>query len=246
MRKEMTGFGERMQQSARRNHSRVVLALDFADPYEQRLRRAEEVLGKTKGMVAAVKVNHHLLLPYGLRGVQGIIEVCKQEKLPIIADLKVNDIESTNLNTVDSLLAFGFDAVIANPLVGKEEGLGRVVDRLHSKEAGIILLVYMSHKGAPEGYGLRVEGGKPLYRIFAERARDWKADGVVVGAQSVDKIAETRKIVGKDCLILSPGIGPQGGDAALGAGGGADFFIVGRLVTESPDPVKVLKELNAR
>lgn len=238
-------FRDRILQSARRKESRVVLALDFSDPYEQRLKRAEQVLGAVKGAVAAVKLNHHLLLPYGLRGVQGLIDVCKRERLPLIADLKVNDIESTNLNIVDSLLAFGFDAVIANPFVGKEEGLGRVLERVHSKDGGVILLVYMSHRGAPEGYGLRVEGGEPLYRIFAARARDWGADGVVVGAQSVDKVAETRKIVGKDCLIFSPGIGAQGGDARSVAGAGADFMIIGRSVTESPDPVKALRGLNA-
>ncbi len=238
-------FKERMLRSAAAKESRVVLALDLSDPYEQRLARAERVLNSTKSGVAAVKVNHHLLLPYGLRGIGSLIETCRREELPLIADLKMNDIESTNLNIVDSLLSFGFDAVIANPFVGWEEGLGKVVERVHSEEGGIIFLVYMSHKGAAEGYSLRVEGGEPLYRLFARRAKDWKADGVVVSAKSLDKIAETREIVGKDCLIFSPGIGAQGGDRADVAQA-ADFIIVGRLVTEAPDPSKVLRELNGK
>lgn len=238
-------FRDRMLQSSERKKSRVVLALDFADPYDKRLQRAARVLRATKGAVAAVKFNHHLLLPYGLRGIQGLIGVCKRERLPLIADLKINDIESTNLNIVDSLLAFGFDAVIANPFVGKEEGLGKVVERVHSKNGGIIFLVYMSHKGAGEGYGLHLEGGGPLYRVFAARARDWGADGVVVGAKTVDKIAETRKIVGTECLIFSPGIGAQGGDVHSGAGAVADFMIVGRSVTESSDPMAALRRLNS-
>jgi len=239
-------FKERILQSAKAKGSRVVLALDFSDPYEQRLARAERVLNAAKGGVAAVKVNHHLLLPYGLRGIGSIIETCRREELPLIADLKMNDIESTNLNIVDSLLAFGFDAVIANPFVGWEEGLAKVVERVHSQDGGILLLVYMSHKGATEGYSLRVEDGEPLYRLFARRARDWGADGVVVSAKSLDKITETRQIVGKDCLIFSPGIGAQGGALKADAAATADFIIVGRSVTESPDPMKVLKELNAK
>lgn len=239
-------FRERMLRSAKKNDSRVVLALDFSDPYDARLARAERVLSATKGAVAAVKVNHHLLLPYGLSGIRGVIDACKGEGLPLIADLKLNDIESTNLNVVDSLLAFGFDAVIANPFVGREEGLGKVIERMHIDGGGVILLVYMSHRGAEEGYGLSDEKGVPLYRTFAARARDWGADGVVVSAKTLDKIAETRRIVGKDCLIFSPGIGPQGGDAASGAGGGADFVIVGRSVTESPDPAKALRDLRGR
>lgn len=236
-------FRERILRSAERNGSRVVLALDFSGPFDTRLSRAEDVLAATKSGIAAVKVNHHLLLPLGLEGTKSLVAECKAERLPLIADLKLNDIESTNLNAADSLLAYGFDAVIVNPFVGREEGLGKVVDRMHSNGGGVILLVYMSHKGAEEGYGLRDEMGRPLYSVFAARARDWEADGVVVSAKTVDRIAETRKIVGEDCLIFSPGIGPQGGDTASGAGKGADFVIVGRSVTEASDPRKALEGL---
>jgi orotidine-5'-phosphate decarboxylase len=161
----------------------------------------------------------------------------------LIADLKLNDIESTNLNVVDSLLAFGFDSVIANPFVGKEEGLGNVVERVHKEGGGIIFLVYMSHRGAEEGYSLVLKGGEPMYRLFARRARDWGADGIVVSAKSLEKIAEAREIVGRECLIFSPGVGAQGGEVKAGAASGADFVIVGRSITEAADPRKALSEL---
>lgn len=238
-------FRERILRSSKAKESRVVLALDLADPYDARLAKAERVLDAIKDEVAAVKVNHHLLLPYGLRGLERVIGVCRDAELPLIADLKMNDIEATNLNIVDSLLAFGFDAVIANPFVGREEGLGKAIERVHSKGGGIILLVFMSHRGAEEGYSLRLEGGEPLYRIFARRAREWGADGVVVSAKSVEKIFETRQVVGDRCLIFSPGVGVQGGSAASGIGAGADFAIVGRTITEAEDPLKSVRELNA-
>jgi orotidine-5'-phosphate decarboxylase len=236
-------FRQRIIDSAEASKSRVVLALDLWDPYERRIARAEAVLGATIDSVAAVKLNHHLLLPYGLEGVKGMIRLCKEHGVPMIADLKLNDIEATNLNAVDSLLWYGIDAVIANPFVGKEEGLGKVVEKLHSRQAGMILLVYMSHRGAEEGYSLRLEGGAPLYRNFAERARDWKADGIIVSAKSPEKIAETRRIVGGKCLIFSPGVGAQGGDAEGVAG--ADFVLVGRSITEAADPRKALLDLRA-
>ncbi|MDA4125479.1 MAG: orotidine-5'-phosphate decarboxylase [Thaumarchaeota archaeon] len=239
----MTTFKERMRARAEKGRSRVVLALDFSDPYDQRLGLAEQVLEATKARLAAVKVNHHLFLPFGLEGLRDVIATCKQEGLPLIADLKLNDIESTNLNVVDSLLAYGFDAIIANPFVGREEGLGRVVERMHSRDGGVILLVYMSHRGADEGYSLKLEGGEPIYRVFARRAKEWKADGVIVSAKSGERIAEAREIVGKDCLVFSPGMGPQGGDVGSGASSGADFLIVGRSITESPDPAKALAEI---
>ncbi len=241
----MTSFKERMMESAERSGSKVVLALDFSDPYSRRLARAQEVLDATKGEISAVKVNHHLILPFGLEGLDGLTRTCKKAKLPLIADLKMNDIESTNLNIVDCLFAYGFDCVIANPFVGREEGLGKVVEKVHEAQGGIIFLVYMSHRGAGNGYGLRTEGGEPLYTVFAKRARDWGADGVVVSAKAPEIVAETRRIVGKKCLIFSPGIGAQGGDAKVGAGSGADFLIVGRAITDSPDPLGALRKLRA-
>ncbi len=238
----MSGFNERILSSAKEKHSRVVLALDISGPFETRLRRASEVLKSTGNHVSAVKVNNHLLLPYGLEGMKEVIITCRDAGLPLIADLKMNDIESTNLNVVDSLLSYGFDAVIANPFVGREEGLGKVVERMHLRGGGVLFLVYMSHRGAEEGYALRTEGGEPLYRVFARRAREWGADGVIVSAKSSKIMEETRKVVGKECLIFAPGIGVQGGSAATA--GGADFVIVGRSIIEAADPAEELRKFN--
>lgn len=239
----MKSFRERMLDSSARSKSRVVLALDVSGPFGTRIARAREILELTKDSVAAVKANYHILLPFGLEGLSGIVWTCKREGIPLIADLKMNDIEATNLNAVESLLSYGFDAVIANPFVGLEGGLGGVVPALHAQGGGLILLVFMSHKGASEGYGLKV-GGEPLYKEFARRARSWGADGVVVSAKSPEKNAEVKEIVGKDCLIFSPGIGAQGGDSRAWASSGADFMIVGRTIIESKDPASELKELN--
>lgn len=241
----MTGFNERIVRSSRRSGSRLVLALDVSDIHERRLHHAEKVLASVKDEVAAVKLNHHLLLPFGLEGVRGIIGTCHDAGLPLIADLKLNDIESTNVNAVGSLFKYGFDAFIANPFVGYREGLGATIDLAHARGRGVILLVYMSHRGAVEGYSLQVDGGRQLYQVFAERAKHWRADGVVVSAKSNAKVSETRKIVGEKCLIFSPGVGAQGGRVAAGVTPGADFIIVGRTIMESPNPAKVVRELNA-
>ena len=239
----MTLFKERMLLSAKQKRSRLVLALDVAGPIEERLTRAQAIFEETKQDVAAVKLNQHLLLPYGLNGVRSLIDACKREGLPVIADLKMNDIESTNLDALHSLISFGVDGLIANPFVGYEEGLGKVMERAHEAAIGVLLLAYMSHKGAEEGYALRSENGEPFYRVFASRAREWGADGVVVSAKSSDKILEVRRIVGERCLVFSPGIGRQGGTASTALTSGTDFIIVGRSVTEAPNPAVAVSAL---
>jgi orotidine-5'-phosphate decarboxylase len=242
----MSDFRARMAESSEARKSRVVLALDLSGPVDDRVRRASAVLDRVKGGIAAVKLNHHLLLPFGLKGVGPILEACRAEKIPLIADLKLNDIESTNLNAVDSLFSAGFDAVIANPFVGFKEGLEGVFTQAHSLGRGVILLVYMSHAGAAEGYGLRDASGEPIYRLFARRAKDWRADGVVVSAKSGDVIREVRNVVGDEMLIFTPGVGTQGGSSASAAAAGADYQIVGRSITEAGDPAEALKTLLGR
>ncbi len=236
-------FKGRILESAKRHDSRVVLSLDLWGPYYERLDRAKEVLRETQGRIAAVKVNQHLLLPFGLEGIKDIIEMCRREGLPLIADLKINDIEATNLNIVDSLFDFGFEALTANPFVGWREGLEKVVAKVHQKDGGILFLVYMSHSGAEEGYSLRLKSGKPIYRAFAERAKAWEADGIVVSAKSAEMIREARKTVGRGCLIFSPGVGAQGGDPREWYDTDADFMIVGRALTETSDPGRVLAKI---
>ena len=235
-----------MAGSAEKHQSRVVLALDVWGPYEKRLAAARNVLAATRDRIAAVKVNHHLLLPLGLAGVKDIVKMCDQEGLPLIADLKINDIESTNLNIVSSLLDFGFDALTANPFVGWKEGLEKVMDEVHARNGGVILLVYMSHRGAEDGYGLGLEGGKSMFEIFSQRARNWAADGVIVSAKSPERIREARRVVGKGCMIFSPGVGAQGGSSEEWYRTGADYMIVGRAVMDAADPRKAVISLAGR
>lgn len=235
------GFRESLLSSSKRHSSRIVLGLDLKGPPETRAARAAELLRQVGDEIAAVKVQFHILLPGGLEGLREVFGVTFSKGLPVIADIKLNDIESTNLETVDLLYSSGIDAVIANPFVGAEEGLSRVISRSRAQGKGVILLVYMSHAGAREGYGLVVDG-KPLYLEFARRVRDWDADGAVVSAKSPSIIREVRAILRSDQLILSPGVGAQGGsaDRAL-LDAGADFAIVGRSVVDADSPILALE-----
>ena len=172
-------FRESLIASSRNHQSRVILALDVTGPQRTRPERASKMLRELAGRVAGVKVNFQLLLPRGVEGIAEVAAICRENSLPLIADIKLNDIEATNRDAVELLFGNGVDAVIANPFVGLEEGLSGVIGRAHAMGKGVLLLVYMSHAGAKEGYGLKVDGA-PLYLEFARRVAEWDADGAIV------------------------------------------------------------------
>jgi orotidine-5'-phosphate decarboxylase len=241
-------FKLEMNRSLRERRSNLVLALDLPlDRPRHLLSQSMKVLKKVHPHVCAVKINHHLVLPLGLfNGVQKIIQFAHDQGLPTIMDCKINDIGSTNRVIAEYYYEAGFDAVIANPFVGWDEGLQPVFEVARQMDKGVILLVYMSHKGAEEGYGQTVLDSKTKkqvsqYHAFAEKALSWSSDGAVVGATYPDKIKEVHAILGNNVPIYSPGIGAQGGDIDLAMKAGARYLIVGRTVVLATDPVEALK-----
>jgi orotidine-5'-phosphate decarboxylase len=242
-----------MEQIARNKESNIILAFDF--PFEKPENRknlfskAENVLEAVSPHICAVKFNHHLVLPLGLfDGVQKLVKKAHDRGLMTIMDCKANDIGSTNEVIAEYYYAAGFDALIANPFIGWEEGLKPIFDVAHKLQRGVILLVYMSHKGAGEGYGQTIydseKGEKmPQYVSFAKKALKLEADGAVVGATYPEKIREVHQILGEKTPIYSPGIGAQGGEIKIALKAGARYLIVGRAITLSENPAEAAKNI---
>lgn len=242
-----------MEETAKNKESSTVLALDlpFQNPEnrENLLAKAEYILEAVHPYICAVKINHHLVLPLGtFDGVQKIVKKAHDQGLMTIMDCKVNDIGSTNQVIAEYYYAAGFDALIANPFVGWEEGLKPTFDVARRLQRGVVLLTYMSHKGASEGYGQTIcdteTGEKTLqYISFAKKALKWNADGVVVGATYPEKIREVHEILKEKVPIYSPGIGAQGGNIETALRAGARYLIVGREITLAENPAETAKKL---
>jgi len=242
-----------MQKAAESKGSRIVLALDF--PYESPenrgviLSRARSILQAVHPYICAVKINHHLVLPLGVfDGVQQLVEQIRGQGLLAIMYAKINDIGANNQTIAQYYYAAGFDALIANPFIGWEEGLKPLFEVSQRLNRGIILLCYMSHRGASEGYGQTVidpETGEQTlqYIMFARKAAKYGADGIVVGATVPQKIAEVKHFVGDNVPIYSPGVGTQGGQAEEAIKAGASYLIVGREITMAVDPAQAAKKL---
>jgi orotidine-5'-phosphate decarboxylase len=246
-------FKAKIEETAQNKKTRIVLALDFPfqnpEARHSLLAKAQKVTEAVHPYICAVKINHHLVLPLGtFNGVQQLINSIHEKGLPAIMDCKANDIGASNQVIAQYYYAAGFDALIANPFVGWEEGLKPIFDIARKHQRGVILLAYMSHKGANEGYGQTVcdaETGKKTlqYVSFAKKALKWNADGAVVGATYPEKIREIHEILSEKVPIYSPGIGAQGGAAETALKAGARYLIVGREITLAQNPAQVAKKL---
>jgi len=180
----------------------------------------------------AIKVGYPLILHAGL----GIVEEISSIS-PVIADLKIADTPNTNRLICEAVLGAGADAIIAQAFPGKDS-LVACADCAESFGADLFVVTEMSHPGAEQFMA-------PLAERMARLAVESGASGVVAPATRPERIRLIRSIIG-DKLIISPGVGAQGGSAGEALQAGADYLIVGRSVYGSADPVAQAKELAAQ
>jgi orotidine-5'-phosphate decarboxylase len=224
------------------------LALDPIRKYDL-CKYLSETITLLQTSICAIKFNFHVIVPLARVEITEIIQMCHSYGIQVIADIKLNDIPSTNELTLEYLIDEGFDAVIVNPIIGRLEII-ELTKKAHSLGGGILALVYMSHPGASQTYGMQVYDeaervGKrrvPLYRILLRYAREASVDGIVIGATKPNIVKDVASA--KPAPIFSPGIGLQGGSILEASKYGVDYFIVGRSIIQSAQPLKTLNLLN--
>jgi orotidine-5'-phosphate decarboxylase len=242
----MSKFRKRIRDSS--SKSLVILANDLDTrnlvALEKHTIQNIRSLGK---YLCAVKFNFHVLLPLGEKSIKKINKTAHDMGLQTIADIKLNDIGNTNMVTLQRLWNSGFDAVIANPIMGPEN-LSQLVKNAHGNNRGVITLVHMSHPGAKLGYGLKVQDpntGKmtSVHELFLKWSYSMNVDGIVVGATVPDLIRQSSKKARGKFEIYSPGVGTQGGSPTDAFDAGANYLIVGRTILDSKNPKLETKKL---
>ncbi|MHA1991086.1 MAG: orotidine 5'-phosphate decarboxylase [Candidatus Hodarchaeales archaeon] len=242
----MSKFSELINKNQSEKGSRIIWAFDPPLNLKNPIKKGKEILDSVESYISAVKLNRQLILPLGLHSTEllSFIDIVHSYNLPVIMDAKVNDIGYTNYAIATNYYSAGFDALIVNPFIGWNEGVDQIFKAAEEMSKQIILLAFMSHKDGYFGYGREVIDNnikKPFYQIFVESANSWGASGVISGATHIEKIKEIRELLDKDKLVISPGIGAQGGSYEAARKAGMDFGIVGRGITLSENPVETVK-----
>ncbi len=201
---------------------RIVAAIDVTDG--DRARSVARALG---GRVDALKVNWPLVLAAGPDIVQEFAASAY-----VLCDFKVADIPNTNRLIVEQALAHGASGVICHAFPG-EDSVRACVEA--AKGAEVFVLTEMSHPGGQEYTAKHAED-------FARLAVRAGAAGIIAPATRPERVKLLRSLVG-DRLILTPGVGAQGGKPADAIRAGADAVIVGRALYEAADPAKAAEAI---
>jgi orotidine-5'-phosphate decarboxylase len=162
----------------------------------------------------------------------------KRGDVPVTAQAYGQALVSTTPSPFGPVSGLQADAFTANPLLGRD-ALEPLITTARAHEAGAIVLVRTSNKGAADILDLRLATGEHLWEHLArivdelgERGPSGLKDvGAVTGATEPEHLQRLRELMPHTPFLL-PGIGAQGGDvAAL-----APAFAAGRaggLVTAS-------------
>ena len=240
----MATFKTRLSQISKSN-GKVILANDYDSSEKNLQNKTIQNIKKLNPYLCGIKLNFHLLLPLSAKEIIKINKTAHDYGLQTIADIKLNDIGNTNRVTTEHLWNLGFDAVIANPIMGLDS-LKNLVKSSHKEQKGVITLCHMSAPEAKLSYDMEIKMGKKqqLYQLFLNWALNAKVDGIVVGATFPKIIKYCSKQAGKNLSIFSPGVGTQGGNASEVISSGTNYLIVGRTILNAKNPISVAKELH--
>ncbi len=172
------------------------------------------IIDSTAPYACSFKINFAFFEALGPEGWQALRTVRDHvpPEVPVIADAKRGDIASSAGAYADAVFnSLKFDAVTVNPYLGWD-----ALDPFTSWSGkGVFALCRTSNPGAGTFQDLAVRG-KPLYLHLAESAAAQTCTaslGLVVGATQPEALTAVRAL-SEDLLLLMPGIGAQGGDAA--------------------------------
>jgi orotidine-5'-phosphate decarboxylase len=213
----------------------LIVALDVGDA-----ERAADLAGRLAPHVGLLKIGLELFTAEG-PAVVGLV----REHAPVFLDLKFHDIPNTVERASANAAKLGVHMFNVHALGG--EGMMRAA-------------VEGAHRGADAvGTAMPLVLGVTVLSSLAEgltspaslafEAKAAGLDGVVVSGTDV---RDVRDACGEDFVLVVPGIRPEGSNGddqvrVLTPGEalerGADHLVVGRPVTDAPDPVGVARSI---
>lgn len=165
------------------------------------------IVDKTSDYCFCYKPNTQYVMPMGFSEIKMLNTYIHKRGCLSISDHKLSDIGSTNEAALYWLNKMGFDALTYSPFPGN---IRETIENGKKYGLGVITLTLMSNPEATF-FMKAVIGERYGYEAIAEQVAQYNGLGAVVGATcDTEDVVRIHSIL-KDQLILSPGVGAQGG-----------------------------------
>jgi orotidine-5'-phosphate decarboxylase len=226
---------------------KIICALDTSD-----LDEAVRTIHTLRDRVGAFKIGHALTLNHGLAVVERLQE---EGAARVFLDLKFHDIPNSVGLAVREAARRGAWMVTVH-ISGGPAMLNAAAEEARAFGddgpcvVGVSVLTSLDQHVLTDHLG--VSRSVEEHMVYLSKlAVDCGLDGVVCSAHEVKPI---RGALGRHGLIVTPGIRLGGhdthdqkrvGDATTAIADGADYLVVGRALTGSPDPVAMLGQMAA-
>lgn len=220
--------------------SAVYVAIDTPD-----LDKAIDIAKRVRNHVGGLKLGLEFFCANGHHGVHEV----RKLGLPIFLDLKLHDIPNTVAKAVQALHALE-PAILTVHAAGGRAMMedAKAAAGTHTKVVAVTLLTSMD-AGDMADVGMNGDPHAQVERL-ALLARDSGLDGIVC---SGNEVGHVRKLWPEGFFVV-PGVRPAGGAMgdqkravtprqALDAG--ASILVVGRPITQAPDPDIAAREIGA-
>tara|TARA_B100000242_G_C43049262_1_gene490075 strand:+ start:2169 stop:2852 length:684 start_codon:yes stop_codon:yes gene_type:complete len=219
---------------------KVIVALD-----SNNLNKTLNLVNKLKDDAYAFKIGYQFFFNFGILGYKKIYSICPR----IFLDLKLHDIPNTVRKGLEALTKMKPLFTTIHISGGDEMMKASKIGKKNIKLLGVSILTSLDNKQTKIYYNEK--NLSKLVKNFAKAAKKNGLDGVVCSPKELKYI---RKEVGKNFIIVTPGIRidnkiksddqkrfetPKNAVSL-----GANFLVIGRPITASKNPLKVLKTIN--
>jgi orotidine-5'-phosphate decarboxylase len=224
-------------------NKKIIVALDLDN-----INKAVKLVKELKKEVYAFKIGHEFFYNFGISGYKNIYNICPR----IFLDLKLHDIPNTvqkGLKAISKLKPIfttihisGGDDMQKSSILKKNK---------KTNILGVTILTSLDKKQTLKYY--KEKNINNLVKKFANYAKKNNLSGLVCSPLEINIV---RKEVGKKMILVVPGIRPNKRSSSKkddqkrtltpkeAINLGADFLVIGRPITESPNPLETIKKIN--
>jgi orotidine-5'-phosphate decarboxylase len=219
---------------------RVIVALDFPDAG-----RALALVARLEPGACRLKVGKELFTAAG----PGLIEQLHKAGFEIFLDLKYHDIPSTVASACAAAAELGVWMINVHALGGRAmmEAARAALSRRRTPPK-LVAVTLLTSVGVAELQDIGLPGNPQEVVVrLAQLAQACGLDGVVCSAQEA---RDLRQRCGPGFLLVTPGIRPAGSltddqrrvaTPREALADGADYLVIGRPITQAPDPPAALR-----